>query len=115
MGDPAGENECNAEKINNDWKLSEFEKRNLHIQEVKQTLNWINWKKLMPGYIIIKSLKKKDKEKSWKPPETNDVLLDVNSKTILVTACFSLKIMNSRKKHFSSAERKKSCHPEFYI
>ena len=26
MGDPAGENECNAEKINNDWKLSEFEK-----------------------------------------------------------------------------------------
>ena len=61
----------------------------------------------MPGYIIIKSLKKKHKEKSWKPPETN-VLLGVNSKTITVTACFSLKIMNSRKKHFSSAERKKA-------
>lgn len=42
------------------------------------------------------------------------MLPDVNSKTIPMTVCFSLKIMNARRKHFSSV-REKSCHPEFHI
>lgn len=47
---------------------------NLQIQESEQTPNRINLKKPMLTYIIIKLLKYKEKHKSWKQRERNNIL-----------------------------------------
>lgn len=47
---------------------------NLQIQEAQQTPNWINLRRSIPKYIIVKLMKTKDKERILKEQEENNSL-----------------------------------------
>lgn len=85
---------------------------NLQIPEAQQMPHRINLKKSMPRHIILKFMKTKDKEKNLELA-SEKWHLSYRGKTTCVTANFSSKTMEARKKFFKYW-KKRTVQPESY-